>query len=140
MATQIVISNKDYAKVDDFQIQWVDRGNAMPDLPHGGADSVHYMIWNSLQGQNEVQKCDGNGNMSGNVNLTSLTDVVHGSTTVQDLLDWGETRKSQIETAKSEYDTAHKAHIQAHIDGGGAPGDGVAGWNKTWIDYDPNYS
>ena len=137
MATQIVISNKDYVLVDDdLNIKWEDRGNGMPDLPHGGADSIHYMIWNTLQGHNEVQKCDGEGNMTGNVNLDSVNDIVHGTTTVQNLLDWGETRKTQIETAIAENDAAYLTSFRAHVDGGGSPGDHV--WTKTWVDYDPD--
>ena len=137
MATQITISNEDYILVDDdLNIKWEDRGNGMPDLPHSGADSIHYMIWNTLQGHNEVQKCDGEGNMTGNVNLDSVNDVVHGTTTVQNLLDWGETRKTQIETAIAEHDAAYLTSFTAHVDGGGSPGDHV--WTNTWVDYDPD--
>ena len=89
MATQIVISNEDYITVDGFQISWDEKGTVMPSLPHNVADSVHYVIWNNLSGQNEVQKCDANNNMKGNVILNSATDIVHGSVTVQDLLYWG---------------------------------------------------
>ena len=140
MATQIVISNEDYIKVDDFQIAWAEKGNAMPALPHGVADSIHYVIWNNLIGQNEVQRCDANHDMIGNVALNSVSDVVHGSTTVQDLLDWGETRKGQIETAMAENDTAAS---QAENDWVAAnPGVEIGDfvWTKTWVDYDPNYS
>jgi len=128
MATQIVISNEDYIKVDDSHIQWVDKGNAMPSLSHGVANSVHYVIWNNLSGQNEVQKCDENGAMIGNISLNSLTDVVHDTTTVQNLLDWGEVRKGQISQATIDWKAA----------GGGELGTTSEG--KTWIDYDPNYS
>ena len=132
MATQIVISNEDYIRTNDDgesgQIQWVDRGNSMPALPHGIADSIHYVIWNDLAGQNEVQKCDEAHNMTGNVSLNSVSDVVHGSTTVQDLLDWVETRQGQISQAHTDFMAA----------GGGELGTAAEG--KTWRDYDPNYS
>ena len=131
MAHHIVISNEDYIKLDHEganKIQWEDRGNAMPELPHGVADSIHYVIWDDLPGQNEVQKCDANHDMTGNFDLNSVNDIVHGSVTVQDLLDWGELRRGQIAQAKTDYGTA----------GGGEPG--TASEGKTWIDYDPNYS
>jgi hypothetical protein len=138
MATQIVISNEDYITVDGFQISWDEKGTVMPSLPHNVADSVHYVIWNNLSGQNEVQKCDANNNMKGNVILNSATDIVHGSVTVQDLLDWGETRKTQIETAQNTHDTEYTAAVDAWVNAGNNAGTLV--WDKTWIDYDPHYS
>ena len=55
MATQIVIANGDSILLDNsFNILWADKGNAMPALP----DTVHYVIWNDLTGQNEIQSKD----------------------------------------------------------------------------------
>jgi len=128
MATQIVISNNDSIKIDDeFYISWVAKGNAMPALPN----TVHYVIWNDLDGQNEVQNKDAStGDMTGNTNLSATSDAV-GSTTIADLLTWGETRKGQIETAIAAYDAA----VADDIANGTTNADG-----KTWVDYDPNYS
>jgi len=127
MATQIVILKDDYIKIDDsFHISWVDKGNAMPALP----STLHAVIWNDLVGQNEIQSKDANGNMTGNTDLNSTSDAV-GSTTIADLLTWGETRKGQIETAYAAYDAA----VADDIANGTTNADG-----KTWIDYDPNYS
>ena len=128
MATQIVISNNDSIKIDDeFYISWGAKGNAMPALPN----TVHYVIWNDLDGQNEVQNKDAStGDMTGNTNLSATSDAV-GSTTIADLLTWGETRKGQIETAIAAYDAA----VADDIANGTTNADG-----KTWADYDPNYS
>ena len=128
MATQIVISNNDFIKVDDsFHIKWSDKGNAMPALP----DTIHYVIWNDLAGQNEIQTKDpSTGMMAGNTDLSATSDAV-GSTTIADLLTWSETRKGEIETAQAAYNTA-----VADDEANGTTN--AAG--KTWIDYDPNYS
>jgi len=128
MATQIVISNEDYVKIDDsFHIDWINKGNAMPALP----DTIHYVIWNDLTGQNEIQHKDAStGNMTGNVDLNATSDAV-GSTTIADLLTWGETRKGEIETAIAAYTDA-----VADDEANGTTN--AAG--KTWVDYDPNYS
>tara|TARA_R100000049_G_C1860045_1_gene23907 strand:+ start:81 stop:467 length:387 start_codon:yes stop_codon:yes gene_type:complete len=128
MATQIVISNEDYVKIDDsFHIDWINKGNAMPALP----DTIHYVIWNDLTGQNEIQHKDAStGNMTGNVDLNATSDAV-GSTTIADLLTWGETRKGEIETAYAAYDAAVADDIANETTN-------AAG--KTWVDYDPNYS
>ena len=128
MATQIVISNEDYVKIDDsFHIDWINKGNAMPALP----DTIHYVIWNDLTGQNEIQHKDAStGNMTGNVDLNATSDAV-GSTTIADLLTWGETRKGEIETAIAAYDAA-VADDEANETTNAA--------GKTWVDYDPNYS
>jgi|TARA_Y100000310_G_scaffold220508_1_gene222042 hypothetical protein len=128
MATQIVISNEDYVKIDDsFHIDWINKGNAMPALP----DTIHYVIWNDLTGQNEIQHKDAStGNMTGNVDLNATSDAV-GSTTIADLLTWGETRKGEIETAIAAYGAAvadDEANGTNNAEG------------KTWVDYDPNYS
>ena len=128
MATQIVISNADYVKIDDsFHIDWIDKGNAMPAIP----DTVHSMIWNDLPGQNEIQNKDAStGNMTGNVDLNATSDAV-GSTTIADLLTWGETRKGEIETAYAAYEVA------VADDAANGTTNAVG---KTWADYDPNYS
>jgi len=135
MATQIVISNEDYVKIDEsYHINWADKGNAMPSLP----STIHSVIWNALTGQNEIQNKDAStGDMTGNVDLNATSDAV-GSTTIADLLTWGETRKGQIETATADNTEAATAAYTAHVDGGGTEDDFV--WDKTWADYDPNYS
>ena len=135
MATQIVISNEDYVKIDEsYHINWADKGNAMPSLP----STIHSVIWNALAGQNEIQYKDAStGNMTGNISLSATSDSV-GSTTIADLLTWGETRKGQIETATADNTEAATAAYTAHVDGGGTEDDFV--WDKTWADYDPNYS
>ena len=123
MATQIVIGNGSYIRVDDsYHIDWADKGSSMPAIP----DTVHCVLWNSLPGQNEIQSKDAStGNMTGNTNLNATSDAV-GSTTVAALLTWAETRKGQIEAAK----TAHSDAVVA----------GTASDGETWVDYDPNYS
>ncbi len=121
MATQIVIGNESHILIDDsYNIPWVDKGNAwqagwMP-------NTIHAVIWNNLTGQNEIQNKDAStGMMTGNTNLSATSDAV-GSTTIAALLTWAETRKGQIEAAKVAFKDA------------GSPED------KTWIDYDSNYS
>ena len=128
MATHIVISNEDYIKVDDsFHIKWSDKGNAMPALP----DTIHYVIWNDLAGQNEIQTKDpSTGMMAGNTDLSATSDAV-GSTTIADLLTWSETRKGEMETAMAAYNAA-VADDEANATTNAA--------GKTWRDYDPNYS
>tara|TARA_R100000008_G_C3549911_1_gene149775 strand:- start:463 stop:846 length:384 start_codon:yes stop_codon:yes gene_type:complete len=127
MATQIVILNKSYIKVDDdFHINWEEKGNAMPALD----DSIHAVVFNTLPGDNEIQSKDASGMMTGNTLLTSTSDAV-GSTTIADLLTWGETRQVEIELAMQKHDEARTEHQEAN--------DGTA-WTKTWKDYDPNYS
>ena len=128
MATQIVILNESYIKVDDsFHIEWADKGNAMPALPN----TVHCVLWNSLPGQNEIQSKDAStGNMTGNTNLNATSDAV-GSTTVAALLTWGETRKGQIIAAQTAYDNA----VADDLANGTSNANG-----KTWINYDSNHS
>ena len=128
MATQIVIGNGSHIFIDDsFHIDWADRGNAMPALP----DTVHCVLWNNLPGQNEIQSKDAStGMMTGNTNLSATSDAV-GSTTIAALLTWAETRKGQIQTATTAFETA-QADDQTN---GTNNTDG-----KTWRDYDSNYS
>ena len=123
MATQIVIQNGDSILLDqEFKISWADKGNSMPALPN----TIHCVLWNDLPGQNEIQSKDpATGNMTGNTDLNATSDAV-GSTTVAALLTWGETRKSQILSAQTAYDTAVT--------------NGTASDGETWKDYDSNYS
>jgi hypothetical protein len=129
MATQIVIANGENIKIDDnYDISWTDKGNSMPAVPN----TVHCIIYNNLIGQNEVQnKNASTGNMTGNVSLNATSDTVFGSTTVANLLTWAETRKGQIEAAKTAY--ANAVAADAANSTSNASG-------KTWIDYDSNYS
>tara|TARA_R100001244_G_scaffold61023_1_gene51306 strand:- start:4333 stop:4770 length:438 start_codon:yes stop_codon:yes gene_type:complete len=145
MATQIVIANKDYIKVDDnYHMYWVDRGNAMPVLP----DTIHYVIWNDLLGQNEIQNKDASGNMTGNMALNSTSDAVAAST-VAELLAWADTRMSQIKSA--QLDNANykeNASIEWVKDGndednfweGNSATSSYIDWSKMWIDFDDDYS
>ena len=124
MATQIVIANKESIFLDNtFFIAWADKGKNWVDA--WTPDTIHYVIWNDLPGQNEIQNKDSDGNMTGNTNLNATSDAV-GSTTIADLLTWGETRKGQIEAAQ----TAHSNAVDA----------GTATDSETWRDYDPNFS
>ena len=124
MATQIVIANKESIFLDNtFFIAWADKGKNWVDT--WTPDTIHYVIWNDLPGQNEIQNKDADGNMTGNADLNATSDAV-GSTTIADLLTWGETRKGQIEAAQ----TAHSNAVDA----------GTATDSETWRDYDPNYS
>jgi len=124
MATQIVIANKESIFLDNtFFIAWADKGKNWVDA--WTPDTIHYVIWNDLPGQNEIQNKDSSGNMTGNSDLNSTSDAV-GSTTIANLLTWGETRKGQIEAAV----VAHQNAIDA----------GTATDSESWRDYDPNYS
>jgi len=127
MATQIVIINEGYIKIDDsYHIDWADKGNAMPSL----SSTLHAVIWNELPGQNEIQNKDANHNMTGNTDLNATSDDV-GSTTIADLLTWGETRKGEITTAIAAYD----AVVADDVANGTNNAEGT-----SWIDHDPNYS
>ena len=123
MATQLVIGNGSYIKVDDsFHINWADKGNAMPALPN----TIHCVLWNNLPGQNEIQNKDAStGMMTGNTNLSATSDAV-GSTTIAALLTWAETRKGEIEASIAAYNAAVEddaANETNNTDG------------KTWRDY-----
>ena len=130
MASQIVIANGESILIDNsYRIAWVDKGKNWVDgwCPN----NYHYVVWNNLPGQNEIQTKDpATGNMTGNTNLSATSDAV-GSTTIADLLTWAETRKGQIEAAKTAYTDAYEAD-EAN---GTTNAEG-----KTWIDYDSNYS
>ena len=130
MATQIVIANNEHILIDDsFSIDWADKGNAW----QAGwcPNTIHYVIWNNLTGQNEIQTKDpSTGNMTGNTDLNATSDAV-GSTTIADLLTWAETRKLQIEEAMLDYSSA----VADDAANGTTNAQG-----KTWRDYDSNYS
>ena len=128
MADQIVILNESYILIDDsFHITWVDQGTAMPSIPN----TIHGVIWNNVAGQNEIQNKDAvTHNMTSNTDLSATSDAV-GSTTIANLLTWGETRKGEITTAMASYDAAvadDRVNETTNAVG------------KTWRDYDPNYS
>jgi len=128
MADQIVILNESYILIDDsFHITWVDQGTAMPSIPN----TIHGVIWNNVVGQNEIQNKDAvTHNMTSNTDLSATSDAV-GSTTIANLLTWGETRKGEITTAMASYDAAvadDRVNETTNAVG------------KTWRDYDPNYS
>ena len=127
MATQIVIGNGSYIRIDDsFHINWADKGNAMPALPN----TIHCVLWNNLPGQNEIQNKDAStGMMTGNTNLSATSDAV-GSTTIAALLTWAETRKGQIETAITAYNDA-VADDEAN---------GTSNALANWQAYDSNHS
>ena len=130
MATQIVIANNESIIVDNnYRIAWADKGKNWVD---GWCPSnFHYVIWNDLIGQNEIQTKDpSTGNMTGNTDLNATSDAV-GSTTIADLLTWAETRKGQITDAI----TAYEAAVADDVAKGTNNAEG-----KTWIDYDSNYS
>ncbi len=130
MATQIVISNGDNILIDNsFGINWVDKGKNWVDA--WCPNTIHCVIWNNLTGQNEIQSKDAStGMMTGNTNLSATSDAV-GSTTIAALLTWAETRKGQIETAITAYETA----VDDDIKNGTTNANG-----KTWRNYDSNYS
>ena len=96
MASEILISYGDTIVVDQsnslggFSIKWADKGNAFPDI----GDDIHYVIYNTAPGGDEVQRKDPSTHMmTGNTPLSSVSDVVGNGVTVQQLLTWGETRK-----------------------------------------------
>ena len=129
MATQIVIQNGDNILIDDsFFIPWADKGRNWVDA--WCPNTIHCVIWNNLQGQNEIQNKDAStGMMTGNTALNATSDAV-GSTTIAALLTWAETRKGQIETAQAAYDTAVAADLE----------NGTSDALENWIAYDSNYS
>ena len=134
MATEIIISYGDHIVVDQsgadggYHIDWADKGNSFPDI----GNDIHYVIYNTAPGQDEVQRKDPSTSMmTGNTSLSSTSSTVGNSVTVEDLLNWGETRKGQIEQAKTDYATA----VADDASNGTNNAEG-----KTWIDYDSNYS
>ena len=102
MASKITISNKDYVLIDEsgandgYYIVWADIGSSMPAL----SSTVHYVIWDGSKG--EVQYNDGTQNLD----LSASSDAV-GSTTIDALLSWSETRKGELNTAQYNSDLAY---------------------------------
>ena len=148
MATQIVLAVGESILVDDsYLIRWADKGKSWQD---GWAPSnYHYVIWNNLPGQNEIQTKDpSTGMMAGNTDLNATSDAV-GSTTVADLLSWGTTRKAQIESAQLDYDNAYENAKTKWVDDGNeadmfhsenSATSSYFDWTKSWYDYDENFS
>ena len=150
MATELTISYGDKVLLDQsnsiYVIEWADKGNAFPDI----GNDVHYVIYNTVAGPNEVQKKDPTTQMmKGNTALESMSSVVGNSVTVSDLLTWAETRKGQIVSAQLDYDNyvenAQTIWVNAGNDAADFNSDNSAtnsfiDWSKTWIDYDSNYS
>jgi|TARA_R100001198_G_C5068049_1_gene115649 hypothetical protein len=91
MATKIVILNGNYIRLDNsYTIAWSDKGSSMPALP----DTIHAVVWDGVD--NEIQNKDASThNMTHNTPLSSTSDAV-ASTTVAELLTWGETRKGEL--------------------------------------------
>jgi hypothetical protein len=148
MATQIVISNNDSILIDDtFRIDWEDKGKNWDSswLP----TSIHYVVYNEAIGDNEIQNIDpSNGRMTGNTLLSSTSDIV-GNTTLGDLLTWGETRRTQINSAQMDYDNARENATTRWVEDGNAIEDfgywnsatsSYFDWSKSWRDYDEHYS
>ncbi len=144
MATHIVISNNDYTNIDDsFRMDWTDKGNAMPALEN----TIHYVLWTSGSKEIQTKVADSDPpEMAGNIALSNVSDAV-GSTTVQDLLTWADTRKSQILEAVMDYDNAFENAAIAWVDAGNTietfnrvEAASAWDWDKTWRDYDPHYS
>ena len=71
MATQIVILNGDSILIDNLHpIEWADKGKNWVDA--WCPNTVHAVIWNNLQGQNEIQNKDAStGDMTDFGNLTA---------------------------------------------------------------------
>tara|TARA_R100001510_G_C7637608_1_gene195513 strand:- start:536 stop:982 length:447 start_codon:yes stop_codon:yes gene_type:complete len=148
MATQIVIANGEYIYIDNsYRIKWADKGKNWVDA--WCPNNYHYVIWNNLAGQNEIQTKDpATGNMTGNTNLNATSDAI-GTTTIADLLTWAETRKGQITTAQNDFNTAYEAAETSWVNDGNsldnfnednADTSTYWDWSKTWADYDSNYS
>ena len=148
MATQIVISVGDNVTIDDsYIIKWADKGKDWQDS--WAPSNYHYVIWNDLPGQNEIQTKDpATGNMTGNTNLNATSDAI-GTTTIADLLTWAETRKGQIVTAQNDYNTAYTTALTSWVNDGNSKDNFTSDnsdtasywdWAKSWSDYDPNYS
>ena len=63
------------------------------------SSSVKFFRSYTLSGDNEIQHCSPTGKMTGETVLNTTSDIVSGTTTVQNLLDWAQTRKEEIEAA-----------------------------------------
>ena len=154
MATEIIIAYGEKVLLDQsnsiFEIEWVDKGNAFPDI----GNDVHYVIYNTIAGPNEVQKKDPTTlMMKGNTALDSTSAVVGNSVKVSDLLTWAETRKGQINSAMLDYDNYYEnaqtkwvndgndiSNFNDNDDANAAATSSYIDWSKSWRDYDPNYS
>ena len=68
--------------------------------------------------------------MTGNTSLSATSDAI-GNTTIADLLTWGEVRQLQIEEAQQDYSAAVLSDINNST---------TNAEDKSWKDYDPNYS
>jgi|TARA_R100000388_G_scaffold10560_1_gene8919 hypothetical protein len=150
MATEITISYGDKVLLDQsgdtFEIRWAEKGNAFPDI----GNDVHYVIYNTIAGPNEVQRKDPSTQMMiGNTPLESTSSVVGNSVKISDLLTWAETRKGQIESAQLDFDNYFENAQTKWVDDGNNAEDFYQGnsatdsyidWSKSWIDYDSNYS
>ena len=117
MATQIVILNGDSILIDDsYPIAWADKGKNWVD--GWTPNTIHAVVYNNAVGPNEIQNIDAStGMMTGNTPLTATSDAV-GSTTIADLLAWGETRKNQIDAAHLDYDNYFENAIAKWMDDG----------------------
>ena len=147
MATHVTVIYGESITVDyNRKINWADKGTSFPALPN----TIHAIIWNNLTGQNEVQFKDAStGNMTGNTDLNATSDTIHGSITVQNILDYCDTRIAQIDQAHTDFFAAIQAAETAFVNDGNSADDfksstsGISAYfdfSKTWIDYDSNYS
>jgi hypothetical protein len=146
MADQIVIANGESILVDNsFHIPWADKGKNWVDA--WCPNTIHFVIWNNLPGQNEIQNKDAStGMMTSNTSLNATSDAV-GSTTIADLLTWAGVRQLQIEEAIAEHNSARSTEFNTQLAAWEAADSSnnednfnTFSWSKTWRDYDPNYS
>tara|TARA_R100000541_G_scaffold560_1_gene3775 strand:+ start:497 stop:940 length:444 start_codon:yes stop_codon:yes gene_type:complete len=147
MATKITISNGDYINIDDYGISWTDKGSAWQD--DWCPTTIHYVIWDESATISEIQNKDSStGMMTGNTTLSSTSDSV-GSTTIANLLTWGDTRKAQIKSAETDLSAIRENAETAWVDAGNSKDDFLQenslthsffDWSKSWIDYDEDYS
>ena len=146
MAEQIVIANGESILVDNsFHIPWADKGKNWVDA--WCPNTIHFVIWNNLPGQNEIQNKDAStGMMTSNTSLNATSDAV-GSTTVADLLTWAGVRQLQIEEAMAEHNSARSTEFNTQLAAWEAADSSnnednfnTFSWSKTWRDYDSNYS
>tara|TARA_R100000664_G_scaffold32732_1_gene48145 strand:- start:195 stop:593 length:399 start_codon:yes stop_codon:yes gene_type:complete len=132
MATKINILVGDHILIDgpsnndgSFHIDWEDKGKNWD--ANWCPSDYHAVIWCDYSPKEIEKKDPTTFQMTENISLTDTSDAV-GTTTVANLLTWGETRKGQIQQAISDFVD----------DGNGQTGTNSEG--KSWKDYDPNYS
>ena len=86
--------------------------------------------------------------MTGNTLMSATSDAV-GSTTIDNLLTWAETRKSQINSATIDFQNTYENALVSWTNDGNNESDFHADnslthsyfdWEKTWRDYDEHYS